>query len=69
MELIGANAITLQPIHVIAGKTIPMIHIGSIITGFHATQPKITGSLMLKIAGPTQARPKALSFLKCQHHY
>ena len=31
--------------------------------GFHATQPKITGSLMLKIAGTTQARPKAFNLL------
>ena len=55
-------AITLHAIHTNAGNTIPLIHIGSIITGFHAIQPNTTGSLILKIVGPIQARPKDFSF-------
>ena len=55
-------AITLHAIHTNAGNTIPLIHIGSIITGFHAIQPNTTGSLILKIVGPIQACPKDFSF-------
>lgn len=48
-----------KPIHIIAGKTNPLIHIGTIKYGFQTTVPNTVGSLILNIAGIIQAFPNA----------
>ncbi len=54
---------TLVPIQTIAGKMIPVIHIGSINMGFHTIEPNTKGSLILKMEGTKLARPSAFSLV------
>lgn len=61
MRGIFANGMTLVKIQVMADRTIPCNHIGTMRSGFQATAPKMTGSLMFRMPGPKQALPKALS--------
>ena len=54
--------------HSIIGKIMPCNHIGTMRSGFHATAPKITGSLMLKIPGTKQALPNAFNSFDLEKH-